>query len=182
MILIAAAALAASAAATTRTHAVLFRAFTSSGTPALPVTSTVHGSCFAASIAADRNDAWRCMQGNLIHDPCFSSANAPGIVLCSDAPWTGKLFEIKLTAALPKPGNTPKPSTSGRPWAITTFSGLKCVAVTGTTLTSGHHFGSYFCRGGLLLWDKPNRKHHPWTISTGRTKPTGTAQIKTAWF
>jgi hypothetical protein len=179
---VAAGVIGASALGATGTRTVIYRAFTSSGQPTITVTKTVRGSCFAASIAADRNDAWRCMSGNLIHDPCFSSTRAKGIVLCPAAAWKRSGIKIKLTAALPRPGNKPKPSTSGRPWAIKTTSGLRCAVLTGMAPVSGKHFGSYLCSDGEFLWDAPNRKTSPWTIGIGKTKPTGKAQVRVAWF
>ena len=182
MVAVAVCALGVSAAAATSTRTVIYRAYTSSGQPAITVTKTVHGSCFAASIAADRNDAWRCMSGNLIHDPCFSSTKAKGIVLCPAAAWKRSGIKIKLTAPLPKPPNKPKPSTAGRPWAIKTTSGLRCAALAGMAPVSGKHFGSYLCTDGEFLWDTPNRKTQPWTIRIGKTKPSGKARVKLAWF
>jgi hypothetical protein len=172
-----------SAAAAAGTRTVIYRAFTSSGQPAIKVAKLVGGSCFSGSSEADRKDAWRCMTGNFIHDPCFSNPKANGIVLCPTHAWKRSGIEINLSKPLPKKfADTPKPSTKGRPWAMKTFSALKCVLEGMGPFVSPKVFGDYACTNGQWLWGQPNRKASPWTIRIGKTKPTGTAKVKVAWF
>ncbi len=175
----------AGAFASQKTSARIYQAFKSDGSPAIGVTKTVKGHCFTGSIADDRSDAWRCLSGNILYDPCFSSSKAKGIVLCPAAAWKSSGIEIKLTQSL-SGGNTKKPSTKGTAWAIETTSGLKCAFVTSMQPGFGHHFGSYACgKSAEYLWDKPNRKTEPWTIyeapATAKSL-TNRAKIKIAWF
>jgi hypothetical protein len=181
-------ALAASSVATasTKTSARIYRAFTSTGAPAISVTKTVKGHCFAGSSQANRNDAWRCISKNLIYDPCFSSSKAKGIVLCPAAAWRRSGVKITLTSGLPtKFGNRRAPSTTVRPWAMQTVSGLRCVHEGMGPFINANVFGSYACTNGRWLWGHPNRRTQPWTIFiapvTAKTLTTK-ARIGIAWF
>jgi hypothetical protein len=171
-------------AAPTRTRAIIYQAFTSSGKPAIHVTSTSRGSCNGGASAINRSDAWRCFAGNFVYDPCFSSPKATGIVLCPLGPWTASGAEIKLTAPLTG-ANKGKPSTSGHPWAIETSTD-KCVAATGATSILDHLRANYFCQTTKnALWGYPSRTSEPWTIYSApgtATKLTRKVAIKAAWF
>jgi hypothetical protein len=180
-------ALAGGATAGTRTAARIYQAFKPNGMPAIHVTKTVKGHCYSGSLEADRNDAWRCFVGNFIYDPCFSSSNAKGIVLCPTAAWKQSGVKIKLTKALPKAfGDKPKPSKkSGIPWALETTSGLKCGLVTGATSVLDGRRANYECGVTGLLWGAPSRKSEPWTIysaTLSAKKLTKKVRIKIAWF
>jgi hypothetical protein len=169
-----------------RTSARIYRAFTPSGSPAIQVTESVMGHCFSGSLAANRNDAWRCLSKNFLYDPCFSSSKARGIVLCPAAAWKRTGLKIVLSKGLPtKFGNKRAPSTQGLPWAMETFSGIKCSAFTGTAPALDGHAGRYGCRNGKVLWDRPSRTTNPWTIYMApgnATTLTTKVRIWIAWF
>jgi hypothetical protein len=172
------------AMAGTRTSARIYQAFTSSGKAAIQVTKTLTGRCFSGSLEADRNDAWRCLSKNFLYDPCFSSKKARGIVLCPGAAWKRSGVQIKLTKGL-EFGNRRTPSTKGRPWAMETTSGLKCVLEGMGPFISPKVFGDYACKNPTWLWGQPNRKTQPWTISVapaGAKKLTTKAKVWIAWF
>jgi hypothetical protein len=179
--LLVAAALVATASAASHTKAVIYHAFTASGTPAIHVSKTVNGDCNGGANETNRNDAWRCFAGNFVYDPCFSSAKAAGIVLCPRRPWGSSGVEIKLSQSL-SGGHTKKPSTEGLPWAMQTTSGLKCVFQGMGPFVSTTVFADYACQGGTWLWNKPNRGSQPWTIKAGTKTPAQTVQVKKAWF
>jgi hypothetical protein len=176
---------AALAATTSPTKTIVYRAFAASGKPAIHVTKTVRGFCWEGSLAADRDDAWRCLSGNDLFDPCFSSGKAKGIVLCVPAPWTRSGVKIKLTRPLPKP-YAGKPSTKGLPWGIKTTSGLRCVVATGATAAIGHVRANYYCLTGEdWLWGSPSRKSEPWTIyiaPLNARKLSARVKVAIAWF
>ncbi|MEA2197413.1 MAG: hypothetical protein QOJ25_1464 [Solirubrobacteraceae bacterium] len=175
----------AALAAGTRTHAVVFEAFTAAGTPALHVTSTARGTCNEGSSAIDRDDAWRCFAGNFVYDPCFSSIASNRIVLCPAGPWSGSGVEIKLASKLAG-ANRRKASTSGNPWAIQTTSGLRCQIATGATAVLDHRRANYFCRKSKdILWGSPSRKSEPWTIFAAplsARRLTRRVGVRVAWF
>ncbi len=174
------------ATAATPTSARIYQAFTSSGAQAIRVTETINGHCFAGSVEANRNDAWRCISKNFIYDPCFSSSKARGIVLCPQAAWKRSGLKISLTRGLPgKFGNRRVPSTSVRPWAMQTISGAKCMLEGMGPFISSKVSGDYACTNGKWLWNQPNRKVQPWTIFIApvtATKLTTRARVAIAWF
>ncbi|MDQ6804550.1 MAG: hypothetical protein M3065_06200 [Actinomycetota bacterium] len=171
-------------AGATQTRVIVYQAFTSAGKPAIHVTSTSRGHCAGGSAAINRADAWRCLAGNLVYDPCLSSTKATGIVLCPLGPWTSSSAEIKLTSRLTG-ANKGKPSTSGHPWAIETSSD-KCVAATGATSILDHLRANYYCQTTKnALWGYPSRTSEPWTIYSApgtATKLTRKVAIRVAWF
>lgn len=176
------------ALAGTRTHAHVYRPFTASGQPAGHVTKTVRGSCWTGSLAADRRDAWRCMGGNFIYDPCFSSSKAHGVVLCAaTGPWSSDVIKFKLTKKLPaKFANKRAPSTHGLPWALVTTKGWKCRLVTGATTVADGKRANYACQGtSEMLWGSPERGSEPWKIYVAKPQAKhlhNRTGIRAAWF
>jgi hypothetical protein len=132
---------------------------------ALPTVSR-SGYCWTGSLATERNDAWRCLVGNLIYDPCFSSSDAPGVVICPFASLR-RGVEIYLSRALPRRyAGHQHPSLAGNPWNIELADGEHCVFITGaTTVVDGKRL-SYVCPGRRRygLWGRPIRRAEPWTI------------------
>jgi hypothetical protein len=127
------------------------------------------GYCFSGSLAADRDDAWRCFVGNLIYDPCFGSSGTPRVVTCPTATITTGT-EIRLTRALPRSyANTRAPSINGLPWNIRLEGGQHCLFLTGATSVLDGRRLNYACSGGIKdpLWGAPNRSTEPWKITIG---------------
>jgi len=169
----------------TATH--IYRAFRADGSPAVHVTRTLRGSCFTGSIAANRNDAWRCMSGNVLYDPCFSSGKSPGTVLCPLAPWLSSAVKLSLTRGLPlSAANKARPSTSSHPWGIRTGPGWECQFNTGTSNLIHGLASTYFCRSTAnWLWGLPNRRSQPWTIFAARLDAKVLSlrvSVTDAWF
>jgi hypothetical protein len=55
--------------------------------PPLPSTGgEQEGNCWTNSIAVNRSDAWRCMLGNRIYDPCFEATGQTRQVICGANP------------------------------------------------------------------------------------------------
>jgi len=178
----------ASEAKVVRTQATVFEPFTAAGVPVSRPLKTVTGSCWTGSLASARADAWRCMSGNEIIDPCFGSTQARAIVLCSaNGPWDRGLLEIKLTKKLPtRYANKGKPSTAARPWALQTSAGWKCELATGATDVIAGMRLNYFCEGTKRgLWGSPARGSQPWHIyaalPSARTL-SKQVNIRYAWF
>lgn len=174
---------AATASGAARTRAIIYTAFDASGTPKLKIAHTVKGSCFSGSSAAQRRDAWRCMNRNQILDPCFSAQRVT-FVLC---PAGASAIEIKLTKPLPsKYANHQKPSTSGLPWALRLTSGATCRFLTGATDIVDRRRANYVCATSTnLLWGRPIRSTEPWTIFSApfdAKRLTRKVALATAWF
>ena len=166
ILVLAACAAVAGAATGARTQVRVYRPFRSSGTPAVRVAKTGRGSCFSGSDAANRHDAWRCLNGHFVVDPCFSSGRAAGFVLCPIGASTEAL-RLTLSRALPRglrdrrrPG-----STRGLPWALITVRGWSCRLVTGATTVVDRRRLNYACQGTRNdLFGAPNRRHAPWRV------------------
>jgi hypothetical protein len=155
---------ASGAQATGHTTATVYEAFSYHGVPE-PTVTNVSGSCFTSSDVTRRDDAWRCMVGNTLYDPCFSSSLAFGIVICP-VPWQGSGTEIHLSKPLPKSSSHTIPSLSLQPWAVETVAGAFCVLSSGaSTVVHGQRL-NYFCGKNAAqgLWGFPSRKKQPWTI------------------
>jgi hypothetical protein len=149
------------------TRAQVFRAFTPAGHPMLTVTVRRRGSCFSGSIATPRRDAWRCMSGNEIFDPCFSSSAAHGVVVCPALNLTTGA-QLRLTKPLPRRyANHRRPSLRLEPWELELTHGRRCRIITGATTVVGGKRLNYGCTGGISLWGLPSRRTPHWTILSG---------------
>ncbi|HLX37768.1 MAG TPA: hypothetical protein VKR29_08200 [Candidatus Binataceae bacterium] len=85
--------------------------------PAAPNAPVRDGYCWTQSIALPRAGAWRCMIGNAIEDPCFTTPETSSAVICGANPATGDAgFLMRLTKPLPAivPTSTKQPS----PWIV----------------------------------------------------------------
>jgi hypothetical protein len=158
----------AAATAHSRTTATIFQAFAPDGAPTLN-TRPKSGSCWTGALTIARSDAWRCLVGNYIYDPCFSSSQAQGVVICPNLQVNGGV-EIHLTKRLPRGmGNTGTPSLNDQPWNIQLTNGHHCMLSSGATNVVHGKRLNYFCGGGLKygLWGFPRRNGEPWTILVG---------------
>ncbi|MFL5822586.1 MAG: hypothetical protein ACJ764_04005 [Solirubrobacteraceae bacterium] len=178
-----------SAAAAGRTQIDIYHAFRPSGKPAVYIIQIVHGRCLSGSDAVRRRDAWRCIGQTFLHDPCFSSRRARGIVLCPvRGHWGHEAVKVKLTKRLPREeADRGRPgSRKGLPWTLTTTKGWKChVETRGTVLVDGRRL-DYACQGTKnYLFGPPNRRREPWTILYGPRSARHLRHrvgIRTVWF
>ena len=152
--------------------------------PPLPASSTpvLKGSCFASSVAAPyRADAWRCMVGNAISDPCFQvqepvAASNTLPIVCGANPVgnnTSSTFVIALTKPLPKqeiPSSTP----SNWAWLVELGDGTVCSPFTGTRpFAKTGEVATYSCRSGAsiptgaLIFGDLNNASATWTAEVG---------------
>jgi len=152
------------AQATGHTTATVYEAFSYHGVVEPKVTEAV-GYCFTSSDVTRRDDAWRCLVGNSLYDPCFSSPFSFGIVVCP-IPWLGIATEISLSKPLPKSSSHTAPSLSLQPWALETASGSFCTLASGASNVVHGQRLNYFCGRAAKqgLWGFPSRKTQPWTI------------------
>lgn len=102
------------------------------------------GYCWTESIASPRTDAWRCMAGNAIYDPCFTNPQRNDEMICDPDPAADKPgFALKLTRPLPKSAGLPAGNTS--PWLIELADGSVCRPFTGTLPLVKHLIIRYGC-------------------------------------
>jgi hypothetical protein len=170
------------------TRVVVVAGFTVGGRPAMRITHTVRGSCFSTSDAAPRDDAYRCMSGNELFDPCLApprSVRAGKVVVCPTDPFRDTGIEIRLTRRLPH-NTQPAPSDRGVPFAIRLTNGCEAMLDTGATATIGRTRANYYCaRTRQVLWGAPSRRGRLWTIwsapATAR-RLLRRVSIAQAWF
>ena len=107
-------------------------------------TSTVQGNCWTSSIASGRSDAYRCMAGNYIYDPCFVYGS--NSVAC---PTVGTGIEqgtvIDLTQPLPQAGS--EAPGAAPPFALELANGDACNIETGAGIANF----PFMCGGKVSL-------------------------------
>jgi Protein kinase domain len=140
------------------------------------------GSCFGSSNVTTRTDAYRCMSGNDIYDPCFF-VNQTQVLCPNGGPWTNRGLLLNV-GTLPSTPATQDQGTKGQPWAIQLGSGTNCLAISGATnLIAGQRLG-YECSGGVGLYGNVQRSGSAWMIFVG-TPHSATLSLRpiaVAWF
>jgi len=180
-------ALASSAfAGSQRTTVTVYRPFAANG-KSLISGPTTSGTCLSSSLVTPRRDAWHCMAGSEVYDPCFSSPKASGVVLCVTAPWRKSGVKVRLQRPLPKPSSkSGAPSAKDQPWALQLYSGQTCLLTSGAAVVVGGQSLDYTC-GGVTsggLWGFPSRHSQPWTIFSAPAtakRLTQRVKIRLAW-
>ena len=96
--------------------------------PDLRITERLTGHCWTGSLADQgRADAWRCMAGNAILDPCFEAGFEPATVVCARSPMATEAVLLTLTEPLARtPGADPFDFTRP-PWMIELANGATCL-------------------------------------------------------
>jgi hypothetical protein len=154
------------------------------------------GYCWVGSIADPyRADAWRCMEGNAIYDPCFSLPDQKTVV-CGANPATGTHgFKLNLTKPLPENEAHPEPSDHPWPWLIKLDDGTTCMRFTGTAPFIDGQAGHYGCTSktkgqDLLLMGDLDSANPLWTAkkatvvksgSQWRIESSATVPVKAVW-
>lgn len=148
------------AAQTQQTDVLLYRPFEQA-----QASKVVDGSCWTASIADPRPDAWRCMVGNAIHDPCFVKTYVQkDHLICPKAPWSRQAIAIKLTNKLPSHGNQPLDMSKAMPWSIQLANGAKCQLMTGATGLIDGKRANYACDNQAYLVGRIQRCKTMWQV------------------
>jgi len=150
------------AAAPAPTKIVRFRVFTATGAVVgVKVGRTLSGSCFTGSIGLPRPDAWRCLVGNELLDPCLESPLGARVPLVCVTGATA--VRLRLTKPLPaKLGNGPERTFF--PWRLVLAGGDVCERFTGTAAGQVQGQGLvYGCTSGGTTTD-PTRTAAAWTV------------------
>jgi len=139
------------------------------------------GSCWTGSIAVARPDAWRCMAGNRILDPCFAS-NGARYAVCEPNPVTGDPgIRLKLTEPLPQVYVPPWPKTRDSAWLVELADGTTCRPVTGASWEVQGKYVSFYCEsraGGeeVDLLGGLNTRNPLWTAQKATISGDGLGQ------
>jgi len=138
--------------------------------PDTPGCGVREGKCWTRSIAIPRPDAWRCMIGNEIVDPCFASADKKYAV-CNPNPARGEPgFRLKLTEPLPRSDVPAQSMTSEYKsgWLVELADGNICRPMTGTSFEVQGKTANFYCENGqkgeeVVLLDGLNAGKPLWT-------------------
>jgi hypothetical protein len=151
----------------------------------LTVGSTVSGSCWTGSIASAQSDAWRCMVGNDISDPCYAGYLSNDHVAVCAGPFSARVMVIKLTAPLSSSDANPPAGTRGDPSALELGDGARCEMLTGGTGGINGMRLNYGCYGNTeSVYGDPIRSTPLWKVhvlSTGGTKMR-LVNVRVAWY
>jgi hypothetical protein len=150
------------------------------------VTSRGSGQCFATSVAsAARPDAWRCMIGNAIHDPCFQNIMGdPNQLACPEAPWGANVTLLTLTSQLPTEQRKEMALKDALPWALELANGQHCTLFTGATAPIAGMRINYGCPGGFIVVGDIDRSEPVWrAFSQGeKSSSLDLSDIAVAWY
>lgn len=124
-----------------------FVPFGPDGAPTAGVAAHRSGKCFTTSIMVSTRDAYRCLAGNMLLDPCFALTHNARTLYCYSAPWS-KATRLHLTKSLARTVGATKPLRVSLPWAIRLSGGVRCIESGGTTDVVRHIPLSYQCRTG----------------------------------
>jgi hypothetical protein len=143
--------------------------------------STRYGDCWVGSLTTRRADAWRCMAGHYIYDPCFDSPDAD-FVVCPRDPWNGRAVRLYYDTLPERYRNGPGHNSDV--WAIKLFNGRKCFFASGASDVIGGVRVNYFCSSNYALVGSPKRSRKPWRIPMVRypaKRQMRSVAIRSAW-
>ena len=161
------------------TSSILFQPWTFAGKVSvdLHIASKVTGFCWAESIATPRQDAYRCMAGNFILDPCFAGPNGPDDQVVCTYPSPQSVTVMRLTKPLPF---FSAPSSLSSPWLLILADGEHCYYETGGTTSPGGMRLNYECSRNSNLYGNINKADHIWTIFQQRNGSSDMTQAQIA--
>lgn len=175
-------ALAAAAPAHAATKIKRFSPWDGDGNPVVKRYQHGSGECSGASHVNARADAWRCVSGNTVLDPCFVTPTEDAEVFCIATPWakSGSLLGAVLEGV--EHGNSP----ARRPWALQVGK-RRCTYLLPRKAKKGRRRPSYRCgksRKGPFLFGAPSTKKKTWTIRSARNsrgRRLKRVKIRVAW-
>jgi Protein kinase domain len=167
----------------TPTATEIFSPVNASGGLAVSVTHEQRGSCLGGSIVIARSDAWRCLVGNDVYDPCFM-VNQTQVLCPNDGPWANTGILVNIPGGLPSAAAIKNQGTSGQPWAIELADGSKCLPISGASSVIANQRLNFDCSDGLGLYGNVQRSGSHWTIFAGaqHSGQITMRPIATAWF
>ncbi len=145
-------------------------------------TPSTHANCWTLSIASPRPDAYRCMIGNYIYDPCFTSELLKPTVVCPTAPWRNVAFTAIPTSPLsdidkgltqqevaldrgahPRPIPSNVTSNPNYVWALKLSNGVGCFKATGASGGIASLNATFDCTNGGQLEGAIDTANVLWT-------------------
>jgi hypothetical protein len=126
--------------------------------PHLKLTTTTSGSCWVTSNVTGRKDAYRCMAGNDIYDPCFAAPSGDRV----GCPLSGTDVTV-LTVADP----LPEPDLRGvaTVWMIVLNDGTRCARSSGAGPDPRNGLdATMYCKNNAIVWGEPDTAKPIWTV------------------
>jgi hypothetical protein len=153
----------------------------------LAVTQQVNGTCFTRSLASpSRPDAWRCMAGNGLMDPCYQRimGDEKQLACPVGGPWPANVVLLTLTQPLPQEDRKEPSRDSVLPWALELVNGQKCTQFTGATAPVAGMRINYGCPGGFTVVGDIDRSQPIWHVFFQGEKSIALEQVDVAvaWF
>ena len=150
----------------TPTQVQLVFPFSASGNLAVRISARVHGRCFAASVAdSGRPDAWRCMSGNRIYDPCFEGLEQnTAVVACLESPRTPAAVVLTPTGGVPRQAANKGVPLASPPWSLLLGNGASCGLFSGATFGLAGMRVNYGCANGGYLIGDVDRSQPQWRV------------------
>lgn len=148
--------------------------------PGYRVDRRTAGRCWTTSAVQD--DAYRCMAGNSILDPCWRLGPGRRRAVCLVVPWRHRVEVIRLRS---RPASLGVPSH--RLWGLRLANGARCAAAQGAT---GIYRGSpveFYCTRGFSVVGEPDRSAATWRAHViervqGHWCDRGRLAVVTAWY
>ena len=107
--------------------------------------------CWYGSVTVERIDAFRCMDGNYIYDPCFEVPFSNKLVSCPITPFSGDVyFTTETNTAKGKNDNFGE--TPSYPWFIKLMDDTECRMVSGATNLIANNRMDYSCNEEEDFW------------------------------
>jgi hypothetical protein len=159
--------LALAGAAQAATQQRRYAPFTAAGEPdpALRIGERLADATCEGSPVSGRVDAWRCVAGDLILDPCFSSPSQP-VAVCPTDPYTGTADLLDDPAYGDRFDGASEQATV---WAVRT-AGRTCRSSTGARTEVRGRVPTFFCRPTFTVsvWGSLDRRRPTWRALVGR--------------
>jgi hypothetical protein len=172
----------------TRTGVKLLTPWTPRGLSiGMATTQQVNGSCFTRSLASpSRPDAWRCMAGNGLMDPCYQRimGDEKQLACPVGGPWPANVVLLTLTQPPPQEDHKIPDRDSVLPWALELANGQRCTQFTGATAPVAGMRINYGCPNGFTIVGDIDRSQPVWRVFSQGEKSIALEQedVTVAWF
>jgi hypothetical protein len=141
-----------------------------------------HAGCEPGSEAIGQ--AYRCVAGNFLYDPCWAERADTPTVLCLPFPWSVTVIRLDVDAPL-----TAIPAATGtsEPWGLELAGGQRCVLLQGAHSLFGDRVIDYYCNSRLSLLRGLTRGAAVWSAASvtdiaGKQARGPAEKIKIAWY
>ena len=165
-----------------KTEVIVFEPFTVTGTldRDIIVDSTHQGMCWTESNYLTRPDAYRCMFGNFIVDPCLSDTTGLKPVVACEVPnakGANDVLLLHLTKPLPKRYGSGAPSSAkSPPFMLVLSDDTRCVPHGGTASIIAGSPQTYDCNDDSSIVGDIDRSSPGWTA---RATVPGSSELAT---